>query len=121
MAARRVALRGEGRLGLLVALILVGAVIFAGVKFVPVYIAAYDMRDHVRGEATRATLKTDDQILKSLLAKAAELDLPITKKDIELNRTASKFRVKLKFEMPIDLAVTTYIYKYDQTEETPLF
>ena len=121
MAGRTVSERGEGRVGLLVALILVGLVVFAAVKFIPVYIAAYDMRDMVRGEASRATLKTDDQVLKALLDKAAELDLPITKKNIQMSRTQSKFRIKMQFEMPIDLAVTTYIYKYDQVEETPLF
>jgi len=121
MAGRTVSMRGEGRVGLLVALILVGGVIFTAVKFVPVYIAAYDMRDMVRGEASRATLKTDDQVLKAILDKAAELDLPITKKSVQMSRTQSKFRIKVQFEVPIDLAVTTYVYKYDQSEETPLF
>jgi len=121
MAGRTVSTRGEGRLGLLVALILVGAVIYCAVKFVPVYIAAYDMRDLVRGESARATLKTDDQILKTLLDKASELDLPVSRKNIQMNRSPSKFRIKVQFEIPVDLAVTTYIYKYDQTEETPLF
>ena len=121
MAGRTGSTRGEGRVGLLVALILVGAVVFMAVKFVPVYIAAYDMRDMVRGEASRATLKTDEQVLKALLDKAAELDLPVTKKNISMSRTQSKFRIKMQFEVPIDLAVTTYIYKYDQVEETPLF
>ena len=121
MAARTVSMRGEGRVGLLVALILVGAVIFAAVKFVPVYISFYDLKDMVRGEATRATLKTDDQILKALLEKGAQLDLPITKKNVQMSRTQSKFRIKVQFEVPIDLAVTTYIFKFDQTEETPLF
>ena len=114
-------MRGEGRLGLLVALILVGAAIFGALKFVPVYIAAYDMEDTVRGEASRATLKTDDQILKALLDKAAELELPVTKKDITMSRDRSEFRIKVRFDVPIDLAVTTYVYKYEQVVETPLF
>lgn len=121
MARGNRSMRGEGRAGLLIALILVAAAVFVAVKFIPVYIAAYDLRDMVRNEAARATLKTDEQILATLLTKGTELDLPLTKKSITMNRTQSKFRIKIHFEVPIDLAVTTYVYKYDQEEETPLF
>jgi len=119
--ARRPAERGEGRAGFLIALVIGAMAVFAAVKFVPVYVSAYDLEDTIRRESTQSSLKTDEQITAAILAKGAEKELPITKKDIAITRTHAKFKIKVAFDVPIDLALFTYNYHYEQSEEAPLF
>ncbi len=113
--------RGEGRVGFVIALIVVSLAIYAGVKFVPVYVGSYDLRETIRTEVSRASMKKDAQIVDAVLTKALESNLPITKKDIKITRTHAKFSMKVRFDTPIDLALFTYNYRFEQEESAPLW
>ena len=113
--------RGEGRVGLVIALIILAAAIFAGAKFVPVYVAAYDMKDLIRRETQGATLRTDEAIRKTILIKAKELKLPIGRANIVATRTNAKFTLRVHFKKELDMALFTYTFKFDEQESAPLF
>ena len=113
--------RGEGRIGLFIALILVAAAIFAGSKFVPVYVAAYDLKDLIRLETQAASLRSDKQVVATILKKGQELKLPITEKNIEVIRTNAKFTLHVHFEKPLDMALFTYTFRFDEKQTAPLF
>ena len=114
--------RGEGRLGLLVSLALLGIGIFVGVKIIPVRIAAYEFSDFVQQECRYAAVRTqDDQVVKRILEKALELEIPLKKKDLKLQRTANEMMITASYEQPIDLKVTVYVYRFYQKERAPLF
>jgi len=114
--------KGEGRVGLMITLIIVGVAIFLGVKIIPVRIAAYEFRDVLREEARYGAVRNSDVIVrKRILDKAAELEIPLDKKNLKVNRTPSKMVISATYEQPIDLKVTTYVYKFDETEKAPLF
>lgn len=114
--------RGEGRAGLVFAIIVVAASIFAGIKFVPVYVGAYDLRETVRREAQTASIKTDKQIRQMIVAKALEKDFPIQQGDVIITRpNNAKIVLKVDFRVPIDLALFTFNYHYKQKEVAPLF
>ena len=53
--------KGEGRIGFIVALILVAVVAFLAAKIVPVRIDAYEFRDVLRDEARQAVVIKDDR------------------------------------------------------------
>jgi hypothetical protein len=114
--------RGEGRVGLMITLIIVAVAIFLGVKIIPVRIAAYEFRDVLREEARYGAVRsTDAEVVKRILNKAAELEIPLEKKNLKVSRTQSKMIVSATYEQPIDLKVTTYVYKFDETKKAPLF
>jgi hypothetical protein len=114
--------RGEGRVGALIALAVVGIAIFLGVKIVPVRVAAYEFRDFVEQECRYAAVrKHDDQVRKRILDKAEELEIPLDPKRLKLERTRSEMIISASFEQPIDLKVYTYVYKYEVNERAPLF
>jgi hypothetical protein len=112
---------GEGKIGFLIAIILVAAAIFAGSKFVPVYVASYDMKDTLRREVQGAGLKNDKQILATVLDKAKELNLPIGPRNVEIKRTNSKFAMRIHFTQDMDMALFTYTFRFDEKETAPLF
>jgi hypothetical protein len=114
--------RGEGRLGLIVALAIVGVGAFLGVKIIPVRIQAYEFRDFVEQECRTAALNNDDKkIAKSIMEKAGDLELPLERKNLKLRRTTSEMVISARFEKPIDLKVTTYNFKYEVESRAPLF
>lgn len=114
--------KGEGRVGLMITLIIVGAAIFLGAKVIPVRIAAYEFRDVLREEARYGAVRnSDDVVTKRILEKAAELEIPLEKKNLKVHRTPAQMVISATYEHPIDLKVTTYVYKFDETEKAPLF
>ena len=118
----RAAERGEGRIGFLIALALLGVGIFLGVKVIPVRVNAYEFRDFIQEECRfAATRNKDEEISKRIFEKAQALRLPLTKKNLHLERTTSEMIISAKYEQTIDLKFTKYVYKFDHEERAPLF
>lgn len=114
--------RGEGRIGFLITLIIVAIAIFLGVKIIPVRITAYEFRDVLREEARYGAVRNSDaEVTKRILQKAAELEIPLEKKNLKVRRTVSEMIIRASYQHPIDLKVTTYVYEFDETERAPLF
>jgi hypothetical protein len=113
---------GKGRIGLILALGLCASVIYAAVQVIPVRIAAYEFRDELREQARYgATRASNTEVANEILAKAKELDIPLRKDHLRVERTMSEFVITARYEKPIDLKVTTYTYRFDATERAPLF
>jgi len=114
--------RGEGRMGFLISAAILGIGIFLAVKIIPVRIDAYDFRDTIREECRMgAVRKNDTVIFERIMAEAQELDIPLIKKNLKVVRSAKRLRISATYEKPIDLKVTTYIYRFSVDEEAPLF
>lgn len=114
--------RGEGRIGLLIALALLGAGTFLGVKIIPVRVNAYEFRDFIQEECRfAATRNHDEEIYKRIFDKAKELKLPLEKKNLTMNRTTREMVITAKYQQTIDLKVTKYVYRFDHEEHAPLF
>jgi hypothetical protein len=106
----------------MIALALLGAGIFVGVKIIPVRVNAYEFRDFIQEECRfAATRSRDEEIFKRVLDKAADLRLPLEKKNLHMQRTTHEMIISAKYEQTIDLKVTKYVYKFDHEERAPLF
>lgn len=114
--------RGEGRLGLIVALVIIALAIFLAVKFVPAKIAAYEFGDFLEKECRyAANRQKDSTIVDRIMEKAEEMEIPLKKKNLIVRRTRSEMVIKASYEQVLDLKVTTYVYKFDREERAPLF
>ena len=119
---RRNRQKGEGRIGLVIAIVVVGAAAFLGVKIIPVRIAAYEFKDVLREEARYGAVRNSDKAVhERIMERAVELDLPLEKKNLKVSRNVSEIVISANYEQPIDLKVTTYVFKFDHREKAPLF
>ena len=119
---KRDAQTGDGRIGFIVSLALLGIGIFVGVKIIPVRVNAYEFRDFIQEECRfAATRNKDEEIYKRVLAKAQDLHLPLQKKNLHLERTIHEMIISAKYEQEIDLKVTKYVFRFDHEERAPLF
>jgi hypothetical protein len=114
--------KGEGRVGFFIALIIVAVVVFLGIKIIPVRISAYEFRDTLREEARYAAVRNDDEkVAVRIMEKAKELEIPLKRNQLKIRRTTGEMIISAYYDQPIDLKVTTYVYKFKATEKAPLF
>ncbi|HVR38754.1 MAG TPA: hypothetical protein VMU84_06635 [Thermoanaerobaculia bacterium] len=113
--------RGEGQFGCVIGLLLLLIAIFVAYKMIPVKVKAAEMRQTVVDEAKSAGLHNDNVIRKSILAKAEELDLPITTDDVEIVRKNSNIKVDVSYVVPVEFPGFTYQWKFHHNAENPIF
>lgn len=98
---------GRSRLGSLVALLIVGALVYGGMKLVPVRAAAFQLDDAVREQVVLAAARrariTEAGIRAAILERADELGLPVGPGDIEVRLRRTSVEILVEYEVPIDL------------------
>jgi len=114
--------RGEGRLGTVFGLTVLAVTVYLGFKVLPVMINAYAFRDYIEQETRFAALRNkDEEVVKRVLRKAEELELPITRKSVTVSRTQSHFDLKVAYTIPIETPVYTYNWVFQEESNAPLF
>lgn len=114
--------RGEGRIGLVITLAILGAAGYAAIQYLPVKIAAYEFHDAIRQEARyAATRDSAEAVTERILEKAHELSIPLSSKGVRVQKTRSEVTIDVSYEQPIDFKLTTYQYRFHARERAPLF
>jgi hypothetical protein len=95
------------------------AVIFTGVKTIPVYVSNYQLQDYLQTQTPFWLTEhaSDEVIRKNVLAKAQDLDLPVAADDLTVEASASKVSVNIDFHVPVDLKVYTLPLHFTDTSE----
>jgi hypothetical protein len=113
--------RGEGKLGCLVGLILLGLAIFVAWKMIPVKVKAAELRQTVVDEAKSAGTHNDERIRAAILAKAREDNLPVTDENITIVRSAGEITVTVVYTVPIVFPGYTYNWHLEHEAKNPIF
>jgi hypothetical protein len=122
MRATRDGERGEGRLGTMFGLMVLAVTVYLGFKILPVMINAYAFRDYIETETRFAALRNkDEEVIKRVVRKAEELDLPVTTKNITVNRSQVYFDIKVDYTIPIETPVYTYNWVFNEQYRATLF
>jgi YbbR domain-containing protein len=104
---------GTVKLGIGILVIVVG--IYLGAALVPVYYANYQFQDVIKTEATLETYTTkpEGDIQQTVLKKAQELDIPLTKDQIRVQRHGSTGTGSLSIQAPYTVHVDLPGYPLD--------
>lgn len=113
--------RGEGNLGCIFGLILLGLAVFVAWKMIPVKVRAADLRQTVVDEAKSAGSHTDERIRAGILSKAQELQLPVTDDSIKITRVQSEITVDVDYVIPIEFPGYTYQWHINNHAQNPIF
>jgi hypothetical protein len=106
--------RGEGRLGCFLWVLLAGLIAYGAFKIIPVKFAASRFADFMNEESAFGYQKQNPTILRELLAQAQELELPITKEQIEITRTRELITIAVHYEVPIKFfGQLGFVWKFD--------
>ena len=98
--------RGGSKLQVLFALALTAALLVAGIRIIPVYIAAFKLEDEVRTKCKFAPVerKSPEVVREELLKTAQDLDLPLQREGIQVAPTSGAgLKISIKYTVPVDL------------------
>ncbi|HJW14485.1 MAG TPA: hypothetical protein VJ776_07305 [Thermoanaerobaculia bacterium] len=114
---------GEGRLGCILWLAVLALVSYIGYKTIPVKVATSTFYDFMQEEAAFASIRPVDQLQREILAKAKELNLPVTRDNMVIRKTRESITIEAHYEIKIDFfnGLKIYAWKFDQVVARPIF
>lgn len=81
---------GVSKLKVLIVLAILGLGVSEGIKYLAVQLDYQKMKDTMETKASVAQVLQDDEILKDLVSRAAELDLPLERENFVVVRDQSR-------------------------------
>ena len=118
----RAAERGSGNLGcILWALVLIIGVMVAW-KAIPVKIASAEMYDYMDEVARTAGVNTTaEEVKKAILARAADLKLPVDKDHVTVVREGDRLKMRAEYTVPVEFPGYTYNWHFVHELDRPIF
>ncbi|HKA36255.1 MAG TPA: hypothetical protein VKH43_05510 [Thermoanaerobaculia bacterium] len=120
---RRNRARGSGRIGCILWLAVLAAAGYIGYKVIPVKVATSTFYDFMQEEAAFASIRPVQQLQKEILAKAKELDIPVTEENLVIRKVSESITIEAHYEITIWFfnGWKKYIWKENQVVTRPIF
>jgi len=119
---RRIAERGEGNLGCILWLLVLGLAVLISWKLIPVKIASAELNDFMADQAQLAGVNTTaEDVKKNILQRAAELKLPLDKDHIKVERIGDRIRMEADYVVPVEFPGYTYNWHFHHELDRPIF
>jgi hypothetical protein len=114
--------RGEGNLGCILWLLALGLALLIAWKAVPVKIQSTEMYDYMDELAKFSAAQVPpDQLKKRILERAAQLQIPLTKDNIRVERNGDRIYMEIKYTIPVEFPGYTYLWNFHQKLDRPIF
>jgi len=94
---------GVSKLKVLIILVILGAVIHVGIKYLTVRVDFERMKDTMDIKAGAAQVLKDEEILSDLAARAKELDLPLKAENFQVIRDEDKRKMIIKTAWDVEV------------------
>jgi bisphosphoglycerate-dependent phosphoglycerate mutase len=97
----------------------IAAVIYAGIKVIPVYVNNYQLQDYIQSQTPYwlAQRAPAEGIQKAILVEAENLSLPVTAEEVTVEANQNIVRVKIDYNVPVDLKVYTLQLHFTPSSE----
>ena len=104
-------------------LLVLAALIFAGVQYVPPCLDAYQFKDFIRQEVKYAVTarRTLEQVRAAIVQEAKGRNIPIGPRDIHITRRGPAFTIDLEYRVPIDLRIYQHELVFHSNESGEVF
>jgi hypothetical protein len=115
--------RGAGRIGCILWLAVLALIGYGLYKIIPVKIATSTFYDFMQEEAAFGSIRAPKQLQKELLAKAKELDIPVTEENLTIKQTRESITIEAHYEITVEFfnGWKKYVWKFDQVVARPTF
>ncbi len=105
---RRFGQRGEGRIGCIFWVLVMAVGVLLALRVVPVKIATSQLKDHMEELAQLKPRGDQNFFASEIYNRARELDLPIDKKRIKVDKGPNRVIMDVELTVPLDFFVYTY-------------
>ena len=118
---RRTAERGEGNLGCILWLVLLGVGALVAFKTIPVKVQSAELYDYMVELTKFAASSTPQQLEKQILHRARELNLPLDKDNVEVRKGGDRIQMEASYMVPIEFPGYTYEWQFDHQIDRPIY
>jgi len=112
---------GEGRVGCLFWLVVLAIVVMVGFKMVPVKYSSAQFFDFMYEQAKYAQKTTPDDMKKTLLRRARQLELPLDPKRLTVKKQGGRILISASYEVPVKFPGYTYVWEFAEEINEPIF
>jgi len=112
---------GQGKIGCIIWLLVLLAVVGVAAKLIPVKIRSAELYDFMEEQAMFAGRTKPDEIKKRILRRAEELELPLTKENLVVERRAGRVRMRATYTVSIKLPGYTIKWPFEHILDRPIF
>ncbi len=108
---------GRGRLNAVIWLAIFVAMVYVGIRVVPVLYSEYLFQDAMQQTArfASANRQTADDIRASLIKEAKSQDIPIQPQDIVVQSESGNVRISANYSVTVDLQVYQWTFNFNPT------
>ena len=118
---RRAAERGSGNLGCILWLILLVVGVLVAWKAIPVKIRSAELYDQMEEMAKFSARNSPDELKKQIMDRAHELDLPVVKDNVHVERIGDRIKMEASYTVPLEFPGYTYEWHFDHQVDRPIF
>ncbi len=112
---------GSGKLGCILWMLVLLAVVGIAAKLIPIKIRSAELYDFMEEQAMFAGRTKPEELKKRILRRAEELDLPLEKKNLIVERRAGRVRMRATYTVPIELPGYTFEWPFEHILDRPVF
>ncbi len=113
--------RGEIKLSAVISIILLILGGLALKEYLPARIARAEIKDFMVEQTKFAAKAPIERLQKRILEKAAELDLPVEKKDIKIEKKNGRIKMQINYTVELRFPGYTYPYVVDERVNREVF
>jgi hypothetical protein len=114
--------RGGSNLGCILWLVALGLVVLIAWKAIPVKIRSTELYDHMEELAKFAAARTPpDELEKSILDRARQLDIPLDKEHVLVERKGDRIYMEVEYSIPVEFPGYTWQWHFKQKLDRPIF
>lgn len=119
---RKTAQRGEGNVGCIFWLLVLGLAVLLSWKLIPVKVQSAELADYMVEVAQfQSAQKPPDDLKKLILGRASELGIPLDKENVTVVRTGDRIRMSAEYTIPVDFPGYTYNWHFRHEVDRPIF
>ena len=95
------------------------AAAYGSYKLVPVYMSAYEFEDAIKEEAKLSVYsqKSDEQIHDTIMKKAAEFEIPVTREQVKVRRNGPDLTISADYVVQVDIPVHPIVLTFHPTSD----
>ena len=113
--------KGEGKAGCIFWILLMGIGIFTAWQMVPPKIADMQLTDYIEELAQLEPRRSGDWFENAIMNRARDLEIPLDKKKLKVDKTLRRVKVELEYVVPINFIVTTYEWRFEHKLDRDIF
>jgi len=119
--ARKSAQRGEGNAGCIIWLVVVAVALLIGWKAIPVKIRSAELYDHMVDLTKYSNSASTEELEKRILARALELELPLDKDHVKVERIGERIKMQAEYTVPLEFPGYSHEWHFHHVVDRPIF